>query len=220
MNPSNDEKFFPERTEWKPFHMRKYKNTEERRVTFSDKVAQSEWHWQLRMFCSICGRDAKFNQPTRRVDTHEVVCYGCAHRSPPEGVLLYPIAQNTGLPSGISSSLLFYFLNGCGVSFDIERGRIGSGWDKKGRAFKFTEEEKEGLSILSAFETIKIETREGHYRCSSCSRPMKGEPAGFPLFCGVNCPECWEKHQEVVEEQGKEGRICSRCNEPYLLCCC
>ena len=58
-------------------------------------------------------------------------------------------------------------------------------------------------------------------RCSGCGKEMKlEEVAGYPLFAGINCRECWERHCEETEEQRKTGKVCSMCGKPWNDCYC
>lgn len=63
--------------------------------------------------------------------------------------------------------------------------------------------------------------KDGMWRCTGCGKEMKNEDvAGWPLFAGCNCKECWEKHCEETEEQRKTGKVCSICGKPWNSCYC
>jgi hypothetical protein len=53
-------------------------------------------------------------------------------------------------------------------------------------------------------------------RCTHCGKLV--EPSKLVgLFVPHSCPECQEKRRQ---QEIAAGRICRRCQQPYLDCCC
>lgn len=87
-------------------------------------------------------------------------------------------------------------------------------------SFYLSEFEKE-FSNAHLFVLIENKVLQGIYRCSTCGTEMiKDKVAGWPLFSGVACPECWAKHQKHLDDQRAKGQVCYRCRQPFDNCCC
>lgn len=90
-----------------------------------------------------------------------------------------------------------------------------------GRSWFLTPEEQQ-LSASKLIEKIESDNKGGKvWRCSDCgSQLAEEEIAGFPLFCGVNCAACWEKHLAKCAEEVRLGHVCRFCRKAYSQCCC
>lgn len=86
-----------------------------------------------------------------------------------------------------------------------------------GTVWPLTESEK-SLPLVERLSLIKSEWRNGeNYRCTTCKTKLaKRDVAGWPLFAGVACLDCWNKHLEYA----KTERRCTLCNQPMSFCCC
>jgi len=97
-----------------------------------------------------------------------------------------------------------------------------STWTEGGsRAVKLTEEEQK-LSPLEIAQLLDKEHNvDGLTRCTGCGVKMtKDQIAGYPLFAGVVCAPCNEKHLASLDAQRKSGQVCRMCRQPYGACCC
>ena len=75
--------------------------------------------------------------------------------------------------------------------------------------------------IGQVMANINMLSNAGIVRCTRCNKQMrKEEVAGYPLFAGVNCSECWEKHCEETEQQRRDGKVCGLCGKPWNDCYC
>lgn len=176
-------------------------------------------HWVVGN-CSICGRNAAYNTPTLRSDNGDIVCNNCAGRKYPEDVVLIAIDQHFDEREYKIESK--YYLNGNVIWWKPETDTPGSMWTHGGsHAFSLREEEK-GMGLLEIFDLMQTVVGDDppRYRCTRCNLDFKGEPAGYPLFAGVNCLNCWEKHLAFQEEERKKGNVCRMCGKPYSACYC
>ena len=99
-------------------------------------------------------------------------------------------------------------------------GKITNAWLLNGLQVVPVFKEEEILDPEMFATKILSEKESGKYRCSDCKGIFDGEPAGRPLFAGINCPACWERHSKKIEQERKSGNVCRRCGEPRSLCCC
>lgn len=103
-----------------------------------------------------------------------------------------------------------------GISVTGENGKIDYAYNAHGSAFPLTVEEKK-LNLDQVIDLIKKTKDDGNTRCTTCLATIKeSDVAGYPLFAGVNCATCWEKHLE----RAKTERKCSLCGKPISFCCC
>ena len=78
---------------------------------------------------------------------------------------------------------------------------------------------KDGIEAFMKW--LDRRTKSGLIKCTACGRQMhETDVAGRPLFAGVNCADCWKKHQEHLELEKKKGHVCRMCGQPYGNCCC
>lgn len=101
-----------------------------------------------------------------------------------------------------------------------ENGRLIDAWlDNGGMAVPISEDEAPLPPEKFAAKLLE-EKGQGKYRCTRCRGTFTGVPAGYPIFAGVNCPECWKEHQRVVESQLVSGNVCRLCGSPRAVCTC
>jgi len=175
-------------------------------------------HWVLGK-CSICGKGAAYNTPALRSDNGQIVCNNCASRNYPKDIVLIGIDQHLK-ENGDYKLEEKYYLNGNVIWWKGDKPE--SMWTHGGsRAFQLREEE-EGMGLLEIFDLMQTVVGDDppRFRCSGCVMDYMGEPAGYPLFAGVNCKGCWEKHQEHLNQQRKTGQVCRMCGQPWGNCCC
>lgn len=110
-----------------------------------------------------------------------------------------------------------------GITVWAENGVITHAWvSDGGKAWFLSDEEKKlAPEVLHAKIKEAWKNGDGVWRCSECGKEMKKEEvAGWPLFAGVACSECWLKHLDHLKEQRRLGQVCRMCNRPYDDCCC
>lgn len=116
----------------------------------------------------------------------------------------------------------YYGVNGqkviCGCYFYTCWVRGGS------TSWVLTDEEKNRLAkghIKQVMVEIATKRANGIWRCTGCGKEItKEQVAGYPLFAGCNCDECWERHKMKVEEERRTGKVCSMCGKPWSECYC
>ena len=75
--------------------------------------------------------------------------------------------------------------------------------------------------IEAVIREIAEKRKMGIIRCTGCGKEITpDEVAGRPLFAGCNCTSCWEHHKMMIEEEKKNGHVCSTCGKPYSQCYC
>lgn len=93
-------------------------------------------------------------------------------------------------------------------------------WTHNGRhAFAMREDERK-IPLDELVDQILDMYEYNKYRCSRCKGDFDWPPAGYPLFAGITCPDCWREHQEHLEKQRRKGHVCPFCRQPYDACCC
>lgn len=108
-----------------------------------------------------------------------------------------------------------------------EQGKITYVWWNKGmREFPIRNNERY-LGLEAMFDVVKGYMDQKLTRCTGFGREHCNHKdlamekiAGYPLFSGVVCSECWARHQAQVKQQVKDNNRCIKCNQPRLLCCC
>jgi hypothetical protein len=162
--------------------------------------------------CFHCHREAGWNSPALDPEGN-LWCDDCKNNDR-SGIQFRTIDQFTKNGN--------YVFDG-GVSFNgVVVWESKMTWSEGGsRSVKLTEAEKEMTPLEIAILIDKEHNIDEITRCTGCGARMKNdEIAGYPLFAGVNCKTCWDKHQQSLESQRKSGYVCPRCREPYNNCCC
>ena len=178
------------------------------------------------LMCSQCKKSAAWNTPY--IDEKgKVWCDRCAKES--IGVYLIGIDQHL-TDSGfikLQSHVMHYAYNGCVMSIFMERSgnkpNVNIWTDGGTRSYPFNDDEEIGAfrNPFGLLTDIAINVKAGFTWCTRCGKKLKrDEVAGYPLFAGVACTECWKLHLEHLEDQKKKGHVCSMCHEPYDNCCC
>ena len=164
--------------------------------------------------CHIC--DEKADVGTPYIDSNsKLYCHVCAKET--EGKFLIGIKQWTD-EKGDYITIPSYFQDGVVIIFYNDKPSV---WYESGlRSFYLTKNERENFSVSETINKIKDMRRNNLHRCSSCGEYFSEELANFPLFAGVNCPDCWEKHLERIEKDKQTGNVCSKCRKPRSICCC
>ena len=166
--------------------------------------------------CSVCGKNAAYNTPYIDADNN-VICERCAESST---VMLKGIEQHTDENGNyVPSQFGVFTKDHCTVWTNPQ-----SAWTDDGRrSYRLSNAEKSLLltdpeAVLNGMIAMRA---TGNYRCSSCGKDLtEEEVAGFPLFAGVECSECFQKTKEFAENERKHGHICGFCRKPYSECCC
>lgn len=166
--------------------------------------------------CSICGRLANYNTP--HLDRYgNLFCDNCA----------WDVANSLliGISQSLSKNLTYVWdvklhlmKNGVKLSYYTYSKNA---YFSNSTAFPLTEEESEmpDIDLLDyLYENYKS---KGTIRCTDCYVDLKlKNVAGRPLFAGVNCDECWEKHNSHLQHQRHIGHVCSLCGDAWDACCC
>jgi hypothetical protein len=93
-------------------------------------------------------------------------------------------------------------------------------WNYGMRCFPLTESEKE-MTDHEIRELIISYLARAKVRCTTCEKDLDiKDIAGYPLFAGVTCAACWEKHKAHLEDQRRRGAVCGMCRQPFDDCCC
>lgn len=171
--------------------------------------------------CTKCNRDAAYNMPHVDPDGN-LLCDGCSYESEVmvTGVSQFLDDDGNLQPKRRSES---YRKLGCTISVYQEKsGPSKSAWTDRGRrAFKMSSEEWDAPyeEILDRLIAIR---ENGFLRCNSgdCRVELPEDQMKFPLFAGVACPSCWEKHKAKLAQQRKDGKVCRMCRQPWGNCCC
>lgn len=173
-----------------------------------DKVKELHPNEYIPYYCIKCGKEARWNTPALD-DQGNIYCPNCADKSK---ALLVGVDQHTLEPNGT------WYKDGGVVWF--ENGEISCAWLEGGSQSVPVHFGEKIMPPEAFLDMILHERDSGKFRCSSCADTFYLPPAGRPLFAGINCPKCWEKHLEYVEKERKSGRVCSLCHQPYSNCCC
>lgn len=99
---------------------------------------------------------------------------------------------------------------------------ISNAWVCDGSTGWFIKPEERQMDPVKFLEQIESEYQDHKFlRCIKCGKlmPVK-EVAGYPLFAGVACSNCWEIHQTALQKQKESGHVCRFCHRPYNDCCC
>jgi hypothetical protein len=100
-------------------------------------------------------------------------------------------------------------------------GNIQYAYIRNGGTVFYLREKEHLLTLDTLAENIQRELDLGILRCTSCGIDMsKDTVGGYPLFAGMVCVPCWNKHLEHAETEKKTGHVCRMCNKPYSFCCC
>jgi len=176
--------------------------------------------------CSRCGKRADYNTPW--VDGEgKLLCDRCGKledaipvgATPLQGVeqRLNDAGQYAFVPKWCKGGVIAWGKE----EPDTLKCRTTFAWVKGGMiAVPLTEAERLEHPI-KVIGTLIAERDFGLHRCTGCGRKIVTEEiAGYPLFAGLNCAECWLKHLQHLEEERQTGRVCRSCNQPYSACCC
>jgi len=170
--------------------------------------------------CTICGKSAAYNTPYIRSDNGELICNRCGDEGKPEDVVLIGVDQHLKNGNYVFKGRVTAYILNRNVIWIKPDGSFDSMWTHGGtHAFRLRDEEK-SMDLLEVFDLMSMVAYDGHYRCSTCNQDFEGEPAGYPLFAGINCETCWQKHLGHLQKQRKEGKVCRMCGQPYGACCC
>jgi DNA-directed RNA polymerase subunit RPC12/RpoP len=161
-------------------------------------------------FCSQCGRSARTNTPAID-DGGNIWCFQCVYRSP---VMMQGVNQRT-LEVDPKDPYTYFTKNGAVVHV---RGKIDHAWLRDGTQVVPIREEEKFLSPEVFLDLIIAARDAGKYRCSDCGGTFEGKPAGYPLFAGINCIGCWEKHQAKVEKEREHPGISVGCAANHEAC--
>lgn len=168
--------------------------------------------------CSVCGKSARYNTPYVD-DEGNLYCPMCARKSSIDK-LLYGIEQYTNEEGEFVRCEYAYTYKGV-VLVKCNGSDVIHAWVENGRiAYPLTTQEIECDSVKKLIEHI-VKKEETTARCTGCRKDMPIEEiAGYPLFAGRVCKECWTKHIELLDDQRKRGHVCSFCGKPYGACYC
>lgn len=162
--------------------------------------------------CSNCKNSAAWNTPALDSNGH-LWCSSCVNKNR-NGILFKSVEQHLNESGYIFTNGIVF--NGVVVWHDL------STWVEGGRqSVNLTEQEKK-LSPIEIAILINTEYNvNGIIRCTGCNAKItNNQVAGYPLFSGVNCAPCWEKHNEHLKNQSARGHVCRRCKNPYDACYC
>lgn len=199
-----------------------------------DKL-EPEYTRKNSLTCSVCGNSAKWNVPYMDVDGN-IYCDTCDDDV--KDRLLYGIDQHMGLgyTPKMEPTHLHYSKNGVILSCILNH--FGSGgnrryflpkfiyscWSDGGRtSWKIDEIDAAMIesNVEKFLDYVRSTLDSGVFKCSSCGGLFpKEQIAGYPLFTGINCPTCYEKHLAKLDEQRREGHVCRMCGQPYGNCSC
>jgi len=190
--------------------------------SYNEKFDKTSWSIGN---CSICGNECVWSGATVRTDNGEIVCKTCSDKGEPQDVVLREVRHTLHEDGGLEFDLNLtgtseiYKYNGHVIWLDNE-GTPSSVWIENGHtAFKLRNNEKD-LTLIELLDTMETLVAENKFRCSNCGQDFSKPPAGRPLFAGINCEECWEKHKQHLNNQREKGHICRLCGQPYGACCC
>jgi len=162
--------------------------------------------------CYKCHQSAKWNTPALD-EGNNLWCDGCVD-SDRSGIMFRSVDQF--MEDG------FYVFTGGVVLNGIVVWKDKHTWTEGGsRAVHLTKEEKE-MDVEEIAEMLNKEHNiDGLTRCTGCGIKMtQDQIAGYPLFAGVVCAPCNEKHKEHLNEERRRGHVCRMCGQPYGNCCC
>jgi len=169
--------------------------------------------------CCKCGQSAAWNTPF--IDgCNNLYCNRCAYESKE---LLAGIEQHLTEAGKYQPHKQWheYAKNHCCVWCVPDTGEIRDAWSDCGRRVFWVHKEEREMQPAQFLDMMIALRAAKRFRCSRCGIEIaESEVGGYPLFAGVNCPECWQKHQAEVEKERRTGAVCSMCGQPYLLCCC
>ena len=178
--------------------------------------------------CSECGCNASVNTPG--IDENgNIVCHVCLDKKR-DNILRCGIEQRSGEDGTLyPDSNCSRYYNGHVLRFypNEQWTRKGSfrygikhpfykisAYTNDGAVFPLIEFEnsdaiRNPLSVLRMMDnTIEL----GQFRCTSCKGDFRIEElGGRPLFAGKVCKLCWKKHLLSLENEKKEGHVCSMC---------
>lgn len=162
--------------------------------------------------CFHCKKDANWNAPALDHDNN-VWCNRCVDDDR-SGIMFRTIEQR--LTDGMVTFTGGVVFNGVVVWIDR------TVWTDGGRrSVKLTGNEKSLPVEVIARLLDQEHNIQGLTRCTGCGTKMtQDQIAGYPLFAGVVCAPCNQKHLEHLEGQRKSGHVCRMCGKPYDACCC
>lgn len=177
----------------------------------------------LEYSCSQCGKNARYNTPYIDKDGN-IWCSQCSHKST---VMMQGVDQHTleidkspRFPNEKGKDGTREEFTKKGAVVWRENGQLSVAWLKEGSQGVPIHHDEQKMDPEVFLDKILKEQADGYYRCTTCKKTFKGEPAGYPLFAGICCVDCMQKHREMLEKERKTGRVCSFCHEPYGNCCC
>lgn len=94
-------------------------------------------------------------------------------------------------------------------------------FDDGARSWPIYEDERANIPVDEYAKMIALKRENKIFRCTSCKLEFPDSAiGGRPLFAGIVCKPCWEKHLAHLEDQRKKGHVCRFCGQPYDNCCC
>jgi len=169
--------------------------------------------------CSVCGKDAAWNSPCvlveKGLEKSPLFCDRCSQE---DGRFMRAVQQHT------RQWAHYVVFRKRGVTFHCTETpagfKVDAGWMNSSSIPNVYEKTKD-MSIEGALNYFARMIISEQYFCTGCGTIIfKSEIAGRPLFAGVNCKHCWEKHLEHAQQERKSGHVCRMCNQPYSFCCC
>ena len=166
--------------------------------------------------CSVCGKDAAWNTPAID-ENNNLYCNNCAYKSKK---MLVGVSQSLDENGN-------YELDNKGTRYKnncvLWIGEPYAWTNRGGVSFILRKDEKvlanqdpEKVLDLMANMVSKNETR-----CTKCGKDIKSNDKRMRiLFAGVLCEDCIPEYNKMVKHQRDTGQVCSRCRQPYALCCC
>jgi hypothetical protein len=202
---------------------------------------------KYQVVCTCCGKKVDSGTaymeithvvPEDYVTEYKTYCGYCAKKDRTDKVF-YEVSNYLnarGYPENLGHSQ-DYMRNGCMLMFGQSKYVFPGGnihiyrpkfdihayTDGGSIVFKLDREMRSDALIdpIYALEQMWEIDQEGKFVCTSCGKMFtKDKIAGYPLFAGRVCPECWKKHLEYLEEERKNGHICRMCRRPYSDCAC
>lgn len=199
---------------------------------------------KTKLTCSKCKGNASMNTPAVNEEGTEIFCHNCLDNAR-DNVYRYGIKQRSDLSGGLDADdNMHMFWNGFTLAFypatygkrvkydnGTKERRVGfhkpmyriSARTNDGAAFPLSQTEQlEAIqNPKSVFYLMSRMKDKGLFRCTTCgSDTPESEIGGRPLFAGKVCKKCWGEHLKHLDEQRKNGHVCTMCGHPYDNCCC
>lgn len=202
---------------------------------------------RYQVVCTCCGKNVDSGTaymeitrivPEEYITEYKTYCGHCAKKDRSDK-LFYEVSNylnERGYPENLGHNQ-GYMCNGCMLIFNQSRYIFPGGnirvyrphfdvlayTDGGSIVFKLDEEMRLSAIIDPVFTLKRIRgiDQDGKFVCTSCGKMFtKDKIAGYPLFAGRVCPECWQKHLEHLEDERKKGHVCRMCRRPYSDCAC